>query len=415
MRARYDYAILGGGVAGGEAAETIRRREPAATVVLFNAEPHRPYNRPPLSKGILLDLIEPERVFLRPAGYYEQRAIDLYTGAPVSRLDAREQALELEDGSRVGFGKLLYAPGSRPRRLSLPGSHLEQIYTLRTLDDSLSIRQAMRESETAIVIGGTFIAAEVASAFAQEGLTTTMVLPERHLSGGLLDDDLGRYLNRLFQEQGVRLLRGHRPVRFEGRRRVSAVVTDGGERLYCDLVVVGIGARPNVELARDAGLAESADGGLLADRYLRSSHPNIYLAGDVASYADLIFGQGHLRVEHWDAALHHGMIAGANMAGAGEPYDRLPYFFSLLFGLYPQIWGNLTGWDRVVRRGEYREGSFAQFYFRQGVLNAVLAVARPHAEVDAARRWIRQRRLHDEVAPILADERADLAAELQPA
>ena len=206
---------------------------------------------------------------------------------------------------------------------------------------------------------------------------------------------------------GVRLLPGQRPVRYEGEGRVSAVWTDRGERLPADMVVQGVGVQLNVEMARDAGL-EMADKGVACDRTLRASHPQVYVAGDLAAYEDVIFGQGRLRVEHWDTALHQGMVAGANMAGEEQVYERLPYFYSLLFGLYFQAWGNLTGMDRVVARGRFAEGSFARFYFSRGILNAVLAAGWPRVELETAQHWIRVRKRFDDVGPLLADEKVPL-------
>ncbi len=416
MHKRYDYAVVGGGVAGGYAVDAIRQRDPQGSIGLFSADRYRPYNRPPLSKEILLGLQTPEQAFLHPPEYYGEQHIDLRLQTHVTALRPAEQMIELEDGTPVGYGKLLYATGAQARRLNVPGSDLAGVYTLRSLDDCLAIEQAMQRSKTAVIIGGSFIGAELASAFAQQGVETTMVFPEPHLFGRLLDEDLGEQMDRFFQDHGVRVLKGHTPTRLDGQEgHVAAVTIDDGQRLPCDFVVLGVGVQLNVDLARAAGLAMSPEKGIVANRFLQSSVPDIYLAGDVASYEDVVFGQGHLRVEHWDTALRHGMAAGANMAGEQRVYDSLPYFFSLLFGLYIQVWGSMVGWDQVVARGRFESGSFARFYFRQGVLNAVLAAAQPREDLQTVQQWIRERRRYGEIAGLLADENVELTAEALPA
>ena len=408
MWERYDYCILGGGVAGGMAIEAIRARDPQGSIALLAAEPVRPYHRPPLSKEVLLGAMTAEQTYLRPPTYYERERVVLRTGTRVVRLDANGQTLELADGTRVAFGRLLFAPGSRARRLDLPGADLEGVFTLRTMDDSLAIREALTGAKAAVIIGGSFIGAEVASASAQQGVETVLVFPEAHLFARLFDEETGRAMDAMFVREGVRILPGRRPQRFVGERRVRGVMLDDGQEYPCDMAVMGVGVQLNVELAREAGLEMSPDGGVLVDHTLHTSNPRIWAAGDVASYDDVALGVGHLRVEHWDTALNHGLVAGANMAGAGQTFDHLPYFFSLLFGASPQVYGDLRGWEQVVGRGDLARGRYLRAYFRGGVFRAFLSLRRTRDEVEVAQRWLRERRRYEEIAPLLADESVPL-------
>jgi 3-phenylpropionate/trans-cinnamate dioxygenase ferredoxin reductase component len=241
----------------------------------------------------------------------------------------------------------------------------------------------------------------------QLGTEVTMAFPEARLMERIAAPEFSDLLEAMYRERGVRILTGTTAERLEGDGQVERAVLDNGETLYVDLVVMGAGIRLNTGLAQEAGLAISEDSAVLVDEYLCTSDPNIYAAGDIAAWPDQVFGK-RLRVEHWDVAQNQGTRAGRNMAGDEEPYTVLPYFFSDLFDLALEVWGNLESWDQTVLRGSLQEGSYAFYYFDGGKLAGVLAVGRPDEERGPMQSLIKERAPYDQVAQKLKDEKADL-------
>jgi 3-phenylpropionate/trans-cinnamate dioxygenase ferredoxin reductase subunit len=405
----YKYVIVGGGIAGGRACEGIRKVDSEGSVVLVTQEPHRPYERPPLSKKYLRAEVGLERVYLQDAGYYEEHGIDLVEGVKATALDAGAREVELSDGRTLGYEKLLLATGGQALRLPLSGADLDNVFTLRTIEDSQCIRQAAKDGKRALVMGGSFIGAEVSASLAQLGLDVTEVFPESRLLELVVSPEVSELLDALYEKHGVRILPGVVADSLEGDGRVERVVLDNGETLDVDLVVMGVGIRLNTELAREAGLdVREGDGAILVDEFLRTSDPHVYAAGDVAAWPDATFGR-RLRVEHWDVARRQGLRVGRNMAGEAKPYTVLPYFYSDLFDLSFEVWGNLSSWERTVLRGSLEEGSFAYYYFDQNRLTGVLAVGRPDAESAPMQTLVGARPPYDQVADSLQDESVDLA------
>ena len=248
---------------------------------------------------------------------------------------------------------------------------MQGIHTLRTLDDALALMNAMKGARTAVVIGGSYIGAESASALAQNGIRTTMVFPEDRLIEGLTDVDLGRYLHSLYEKKQVALLTRRKPTRFNGDGHVASVTTDQNEEIPADLVVLGVGAELNTGLAREAGLRMTEDGGVCADAFLKSSEEHIFLAGDIAEVPDPTF-EKRLRLEHWEVALLQGKSAGRNMAGAGEPFNGLPHYFSTLFECGFSVWGDFSNWDQTLLKGEMGRSGSSIFYMEAGRLAGLL-------------------------------------------
>lgn len=412
---RYPYVIIGGGLAGGKACEGIRRTDPDGPVLLITAEPHRPYQRPPLSKAYLMGKAGLDKVFLQEEGYYGAHGIEVLKETRVARIDRGDHTVVLESGRVVGYERLLLATGGTAVRLPLPGADLPGVHILRTLDDSNSIHEDATEGSRssahprrALVIGGSFIGSEVASSLSQLGAEVTMVFRESRLLERVVPKELSHHLTHMYQEHGVRLLPGVSPVRFEGDGRVQRAVLDSGETLDVDMVVMGVGIRLNTALAKEAGLELGERDAVMVNEQLRTSDPDIYAAGDIAAWPDPTFGR--LRVEHWDVARAQGLHAGRNMAGEERTYTTLPYFFSDLFDLSFEVWGNLSQWDATILRGEVDGGPYSFFYFYEGKMVGALAVDLADDDRKPLQALIRAQAPRRDVSTRLADPSLSLAS-----
>jgi 3-phenylpropionate/trans-cinnamate dioxygenase ferredoxin reductase subunit len=400
------YVIIGGGLAAVAAADTIRRRDKTGRLMLICDEPHPPYDRVPLSKGYLLGDIQRDQIFLRPSRFYERNQVELVLGQAATALDLTTRQITLADARQIGFEKLLLATGGRPRRLPIPGADLAGIYYLRNLEDSDAIRAALPGARRAVVIGGGFIGCEVATGLAQLGLDTTVVELTPGVLSLVLDTETSGFIESFLRQQGVTVLTNTAAAHFVGDQgRVRAVVTDTGETLEADVVTVGVGISPNTELAAAAGLP--VDNGVIVNEYLEAA-PGVYAAGDIARYYSPPLGR-QVRVEHYDVALQHGRVAGANMTGEQRSYMELPYFFSYMGALHIDVVGDMSRRQQSVRRGALSlEPGFAQGYFADGLLQAVLCINGDPALLQAARERVAERRpVADPTA--FADEARDLA------
>ena len=383
------YVIVGGGLAAVAAADTLRRRDKTGRIVLISAETHAPYDRVPLSKSYLLGTTERDAIFLRPPRFYERNKVELRLGQPVTALHLDTRHVTLARGDQLNFGQLLLATGGRPRRLPIPGDDLEGIHYLRNIEDTESIKHALPGARRAVVVGGGFIGCELATAFAHLGLDTTVVELTPGVLSLVLDVETSEFIESFLRHQGVTVLTETGATRFEGHDgRVSAVVTSHGERLEADIVAVGVGIIPNTELAAEAGL--TVDNGVVVNEFLEAT-TGVYAAGDIARYYNPTLHR-HVRVEHYDVALQHGRTAAANMTGTRQPYTELPYFFSFMGDLQLNVIGEMQHRDLSIRRGPLGlDPGFAQFYFADGLLQAVLSVNRNSALLQAARVHIQER------------------------
>ena len=364
------YLIVGAGLAAHFAVRGIRERDGQSRIVIVGDEPELPYTRPHLSKAYLIGTRPREKVFVKPASFYEENKAEVWTGRTATAVDAAQKSVTLAGGTSITYEKLLLATGSEARRLQIDGSGLRGIYYLRRLADSDALRAAKQASKRAVIVGGGFIGAEVASAFAQAGVDTTMLLADDVLLKRQVGEDAGRFLLDYFRAKGVTVEVEKKVTAFHGDGQVRAVRTaDGGEYL-ADTVVVGVGAVTRIELAASAGL--TIESGVVVDEYLRTSRPDIYAAGDIAFYFDARYGR-RLRLEHWDNAVQQGKHAGLNMAGENQPFDHVPYFYSDLFDLDLQAWGDMYDWNRTVVRGAHKN-NLTYFYLKDDRLKAVLVV-----------------------------------------
>lgn len=383
------YVIIGGGLAGVAAAEAIRRRDKTGRLLLIAAESHLPYDRVPLSKDYLLGRIDRDQVFLKRPRFYERQTIELIH-QPATALDAGNRVVTLADGRQVAFDKLLLATGGRPRRLQLPGADLAGLFYLRHLDDTEALQRAMSNARRAVVIGGGFIGCELATAFAHLGLATTLIEVTAGVLRLVLDPETSGFVEAFLRQKGITVLAHTAAAAFGGAAgQVKTVTTSNGDTLEADLVAIGVGILPNVELAAAAGLP--VDNGVVVNEYLEAAD-GIYAAGDLARYYSPPLAR-HLRVEHYDVALQHGRHAGANMTGDRRAYTELPYFFSFMDELRINVVGDMSRREHSVRRGMLSlEPGFVQFYFADGLLQAALSVNRNGPLLQAARKRILARR-----------------------
>jgi 3-phenylpropionate/trans-cinnamate dioxygenase ferredoxin reductase component len=405
----YRYVIVGGGLAGGKAVEGIREVDSEGEIALVTQEAHRPYQRPPLSKGVLKGERPEKVVYLDEEKSYTERHAVLLTGVRATAVDREVRTVALSDGHVLEYERLLLATGGRARRLPLPRVDLNGIFTLRTIEDARRIREMAGPGKQALVLGGSFIGSETAAALTVLGAEVTMAFPEGRLLERVVPQEMSAWLQQYYASKGVRILAGITPQRFIGESLVTQVELSNGTMPRCELVVMGVGIDLNTELAQGAGLdTRAGDAALLVNAHLQTSDPHIYAAGDIAAWPDPTF-ERRLRVEHWDVARAQGLQAGRNMAGAGESYDVLPYFFSDLFDLSFEVWGNLDAWDRTVRRGQLETRSFAYYYFDADRLVGVLAMGRPDDEREPMEQLVKARPAYDDVAKALGDEARDLA------
>ncbi len=366
MTADQTFVIVGGGLAGAKAAETLRAEGFAGRVLLVGDERERPYERPPLSKGYLLGADTQESVYVHEVGWHSAHDVELRLGVAAVELDRPAHALVLADGERIRYDKLLLATGASPRTLDVPGADAADVLSLRRIEDSDRLRAVLREGVRVVVAGGGWIGLEVAAAARTAGAEVTVIEPQPTPLHAAIGPELGELFADLHREHGVRLLLGDgvSAIRSFGGA-VHAVLTSSGEHVPADVVVVGVGVTPNVGLAERAGLEVA--GGVAVDASLRADDPDVYAAGDVAAAYHPRYGR-RLRVEHWANALHGGEAAARSMLGQDVVYDRLPYFFTDQYELGMEFTGFVApgAYDRVVYRGDRRTRELIAFWLSQG-------------------------------------------------
>lgn len=390
-----DYLIVGGGLAGAAAAEAIRARGGGGRVVLVTDDRERPYHRPPLSKEYLRGDQNRSAVFFQPPEWYTEHGVEVLTGARAAALDPQAHTVTLDDGRTLEYRKLLLATGGTPRRLEIPGAELEGVHYLRWLADADALKAAAARAKHAAVIGGSFIGVEVAAALTTYKVATTMIVRGATIWDAFMPATIARFFQHTLADHGVTFVTEDEAARVlpaPGTRHAGSVATKHGRTVGGDLVVAGVGIVLNVGIADAAGLRmDDTTGGVAVDDRLRTSDPDIYAAGDIATFPDPVFGPR--RVEHWDTALSQGKVAGANMAGADEAYDHVQYYFSDLFDLGIEVLGKPQADAHVIVRGQMANRSFAALYLdgSRDVVVGALAVNRPAEELDQYRVLIRQR------------------------
>ena len=406
---RVDYLLIGGGLAAGNCGRWLREEGADGSILLVGREPDLPYNRPPCSKEFLRGEESREDTLFRPADWFGEQSIEALTRTSVQSLDPEARTAKLSTGDVISFDKALVATGSGVRRLNVPGCDLDGIHYLRTLGNSETIRREAA-GKRVVLIGGSYIASEVAASLTELGSSCTMVMQESVTLSRGFGEQAGRFFQSRLEEHGVTVFGDDELDRLEGSDgHVTRVITKGGKELDADQVVLGVGAVPDVNLARAAGFELGERGGVLASSRLETSVPGIYVAGDIAEYESVVHGGRRMRIEHWDVAFNQGKTAALNLLGRDQPHDVVPYFFSDLSDWASlEYVGPAADWDEEVVRGSIDEGEFSLWYVKDGQIAAALSVGRSD-DLETARRLIAS---GDDVSARLG-ELADVDSDLE--
>jgi len=391
------FVIVGASLAGAKAAETLREEGFSGGIVLLGDETERPYERPPLSKGYLLGKDEKSSIYVHEEGWYREHGVDLRLGVTVTSIDRTARQISLAGGGAVSYDRLLLATGSSPRHLRVPGGDLGGVLYLRRVEDSERLQAAIGGGGRVVIAGAGWIGLEVTAAARESGCEVTVVEPEATALHRMLGPELGGMFTDLHTDHGVVFRFGETVSEFRGSGgQVGEAVTSSGARLPADLVVVGIGAIPNVELAADAGLEVS--NGVVADERLRTSDQSIWAAGDIAGAFHPLYGR-RVRVEHWANALNGGPVAARSMLDRDVIYDAVPYFYSDQYDLGMETAGlpEPGSYDDVVYRGDRQAREFIAFWLSGGAVVAgmnvnvwdvnddIQALIRSRRQIDPAR------------------------------
>jgi len=396
--------IAGGGQAAAQAAQSARQGGFEGRITLVAEEACLPYQRPPLSKKFLAGDIERDRLVLKPQDFYAAREIELMLEMRVESIDPGDRQVRLADGSSLDYSHLLLATGATPRRLDLPGSELAGVHYLRTVADVESIREAFAPGQRLVIVGAGYIGLEVAAVAVGAGLDVTVVEAADRVMARSVCPEMSAFYADYHRQAGVELRLETALGSLLGKDRVVAVQTGAGERLDCDLVIIGIGIVPSTDLAAEAGL-ECADG-IDVDAGCRTAAPGIFAAGDCASYPHPWIGR-QIRLESVQNAIEQGKAAAASICGQTQAFDAIPWFWSDQYDLKLQIAGFSHGYDETVRRGDRDSAGFSVFYLRSGRVIAVDCVNDPRVFMTA------RKYLGDQPSwPVdaIADPATDLAA-----
>ena len=398
------FVILGGGMVAGYAAKQfVELGLKPGELAIISADTAVPYERPPLSKGFLAGKDTEDAIRINSENFYREHRVEIKLGCEASSVDTSRKRLLLKTGGEVGFEKLIIATGARPRTLNVPGAGLGNVHYLRSLDDSKSVRRSAENVKQAAVIGGGFIGMEVAAVLAQKGIEVTMVLNEDRIWKRFFSPQMSAFFESYYADRGVRLVKSATVKQLRGNGIVSSVALADGQSVPCQMVVAGIGVTPLTEVLATSGL--EVQDGVMVNEYLRTRHADIYAAGDVASYQDVIFGKRR-RVEHWDNAVSQGQYCARALMGDQTPFRHVPYFFSDVFDLSYEYWGDASGADELIHRGDLASKSFSVWWLQQQRVVAVFTMNRPDEEREAAPKWIEEKRvvstakLKDTSAPI---------------
>jgi 3-phenylpropionate/trans-cinnamate dioxygenase ferredoxin reductase component len=404
-----DFLLIGGGLAAGNCARWLRRSGADGSILLVGREPDLPYDRPPLSKGYLQGKDSRKDALFQTAEWYAEHQIEALTRTSAMKLDLAARAATLSNKDQVSFGKALIATGANVRRLNVPGAELEGIHYLRTFGNSDAIREDAA-GKRVVLIGGSYIASEVAASLTELGSDCTMVMLEERALIRSFGREAAGYFHDLLAGHGITLHGEDELDRFEGADgRVTTVITKGGRELPADAVIIGAGVNPDVMLARGAGLELGESGGVRVNSQLQTGTPGVFAAGDMAEYESVIHGGRSIRVEHWDVAFTHGKTVALNMLGKDVAHDVVPYFFSDLSDWAAiEYVGPAYDWDREIIRGSLDDGAFSVFYLHSGCVAGALSVGRSE-DLQHARRFIAE---HTEIGD-RADALGDLSTDLE--
>jgi len=369
--ARPTFVILGAGMCGAAAAQTLREEGFEGRVVMIGDEPHLPYERPPLSKEYLRGEQEKDQLFVHAESWYQEQDVETRLGMRATAIDLSERSVTLSDGDSLIFDSLLIATGGRPRRLSEESS--DRVLYLRSIEDCERIKARVSKGGRLVIVGAGFIGVEVTASARARGVDVTCLSSTDVPLAPVLGPEIGKVYAEIHREHGVDLRTGERVESIDASGDGVVVRTTNGEKIEGDAVVVGIGIQPNTELAEAAGV-ELANG-IAVDEFCRTSHEGVFAAGDVADHFHPVFGR-RIRVEHFDNAIKHGSNAARNMVGRKAPFEDPHWFWSDQYDYNLQYGGFAHEWDDIVVRGSLEQRDFAAFFLKGGVLLAALSVNR---------------------------------------
>lgn len=362
-----DYLIVGGGYAGDVAASALRKSARDSSILLVSDEEDFPYHRHQLSKEFLLGRRSDKEIMLRRGNFYETQNIEVSLNERARRLIPEEYSLETDKGI-IRYKKLLIATGASPKKHDCPGSNLEGIYYLRTIEDARRLRRLLQAKSRVVVVGGGFIGVEVACALSELGMNVSLVIQEDTIWEHLLGTEISQYFHNKCTNRGINIIASEEVQSYHGDRVVTAVQTRD-QRLECDFVVTGIGSVPNTEWLTQSGL--SISDGLMVDRHMRTNYPTIYAAGDVACIQDKTLSSPY-RTQHWDAAREQGLCAASNMIGGSVVFEHTPSFFTSIFDIWVDQIGIPSRFDSVVVRQKSPDSFVAFYLFGQYVEAGIL-------------------------------------------
>src|SRR3954454_4771109 len=376
-----DILLIGGGVASATAAAVLREEGFDGSVLLVGRELDPPYHRPPASKGYLRGRESKADALVHPDGWWEEQRVELKTRTSVMALDPAERTAALQSKETVAFGQALIATGAMVRRLQVDGAQLDGIHYLRALGNADTLRRDVEEAQRVVCVGGSYIGSEVAASLTELGKRVTILMQEAHPLERQFGARVGARFRALLESHGIEIVGSDQVDRFEAARpgvcdagRVARVLTKGGRTFECEAVVCGVGAQPDVMLARRAGLALGELGGVRCDSRLRTAADGVFAAGDICEYDSVVHGRV-MRIEHEEVAAAQGATAARNMLGADVAHDVVPYFFSDLSDwLSLEYVGPALRWDEEVVEGSPGKEPFAIWYLDTGVVRAMLSV-----------------------------------------
>ena len=402
-----DFLIVGAGLAAGNCARHLREQGAGGDILMVGREPDPPYNRPPLTKTYVRGEESREDIMFRPAEWYAEQQVDLLTRTSVTALDVAARTARLSNKDEVRFDKALLATGSNVRILRAEGAQLDGIHYLRTIGNADALREELESAARVALIGGSYIGTELSASFTKLGKQCELIMLEAVTLERFYGPEVGRFFQDTLTSHGVRVHGSQELARFEGSGdRVERVVTKSGLTIDCDFVVIGAGVTPDVALAQRAGLETNT--GVLVDRFLESSAPGVFAAGDIAEY-DSVVHDRRLRIEHWDVAFNQGKYAALNMLGQQQEYDVVPYFWSDLADWTSMEYvGPASDWDEIWIRGSIAAGEFTAFYVKGPRLAAALTVGRSD-DLTVASRLLKEKTDVGGMRARIEDTSADIA------
>ncbi len=391
---KYKYVIIGGGTTAGYAAKEfvqhdLRKKE----LCIISAERILPMDRPPLSKEFIREEMSIDDILINDKKFYNDHGIDVLLNVEAESVNFEKKTVSLNKGSKIKYKKLLITTGAQLRYLSVNGHGLDNIYYIRTARHAREIRKAAQKASQILVIGSQYIGTEMAASLRQLDKDITMVFPEGRLLSKFASKEISDFLMEYYLKKGIKIIKHDEVVQFNGVKKVEEVELRSDKIITADMVVAGIGVRPNISPVKKSKIA--LNDGILVNEYLETNIPDVYAAGDVARFPDKMFDKMR-RVEHWENAFEQGKHAARVMIGKKVAYDFLPFFFSDIFDISYEYYGDNEKADTVFNRGDVSSGDFSTWWFKNDVpVAAFIMSSRPEEESKKARKWISNKSILD--------------------